>query len=325
MLFIACVTVPVASAAPVTLKLAHQWPQNKDDYVIAAGLKFADEVEKRSNGDIKIRFFPAQSLVKAKDTHVALRAGAVDLAIYPYIYAAGAIPEMNLTLLPGLWENHDDVYQFRNSAAWKDLEKKAEDYGFKTLAWIQIGGGFASGSKAILTPDDVGGMKVRAAGKFMEYALQQADASTVSMPSSDAYGAMQRSLLGGVLTSSSSLGAYRMYEVSDYYASPEDYGIYYTIEPIAISMRTWNQLTPDQQKILVAAGKSVEPMALAGAKKEDARVAKLFADNGVKVEKVSKDDWMKWRKLFRKTAFPKFEQDVPGGKALLEKAIESHQ
>src|SRR5699024_7746655 len=98
----------------------------------------------------------------------------------------------------------------------------------------------------------------------MEYAIQEAGASTVSMPSSNAYSAMQQNLLDAVLTSSSSLGAYRIYEVSNYYVSPEDYGIYYTIEPIAISMRTWQQLTPEQQKILVEAGKSVEPFALKG-------------------------------------------------------------
>src|SRR5699024_9023129 len=129
------------SAEPITLKLAHQWPQDEHDYVIATAIKFAEEVEKRSDGEIKIRFFPAQSLVKAGDTHVALRAGAIDLAIYPYIYSAGVIPQMNLILLPGLWKNHDEVYQFRTSKAWEKLEKKAEDYGFKALAWIQIGGG----------------------------------------------------------------------------------------------------------------------------------------------------------------------------------------
>ncbi len=321
---VACVALP-STASAITLKLAHQWPQNEDDYVIATAKKFADEVEKRSDGDITIRFFPAQSLVKAKDTHVALRGGAVDLAIYPYIYSAGAIPQMNMILLPGLWENHDDVYRFHDSDAWKELEAKAEDYGFKTLAWIQIGGGFASGPKAVTVPDDAKGMKLRAAGKFMEYALQQAGASTVSMPSSDTYGAMQRSLLGGVLTSSSSLGAYRMYEVSKHYVSPEDYGVYYTIEPIAISMRTWDRLSPQQQKILVEAGKSVEPMALKGAKAEDARVAKLFADNGVDVHKLTEAEWMQWRDLFRKTAFPQFEEQVPGGKALLENALDAAQ
>lgn len=309
-----------AAAQTLNLKMAHQWPQDESDYVIATGIKFAQEVEKRTNGEIKISIFPAQSLVKANATHTALRNGTVDLAIYPYIYAAGAIPQMNLVLLPGLWSSHDDVFAFRKSEAWKQLERKAQEYGFKTLSWIQISGGVASTGKPIHEPQDVSGLKMRAAGKFMEYALQQAGATTVSMPSSENYNAMQLGLLDGMWTSSGSFGAYRMYEVAKFYNSPEDYSVYFTIEPIAISMKTWNKLTPEQQKILVEVGESLEQAALEGAKNEDRRVAGLFAKNGVQVEKMTEASWKKWQDWFRKYGFEKFKADVPGGEELLKNA-----
>ncbi|MFL9812035.1 TRAP transporter substrate-binding protein DctP [Stutzerimonas sp. VN223-3] len=311
----------LAYAESMTLKLAHQWPQNEKDYVVAAGVQFAEEVEKRSGGDIKIRFFPAQSIVKAADTHTALKSGAIDLAIYPYIYSAGAIPEMNLVLLPGLWKSHNEVFDFKSTEAWKELEAKANDYGFKTLAWIQIAGGFASTDGPIRVPADLQNKKVRAAGKYMEGALVKAGASTSTMPSSETYGAMQSGLLDGLLTSSSSLGAYRVYEVSEHYVSPEDYSVYFTIEPIAISMKTWKELSPEQQKILAEAGKSVEAKALEGAMAEDKRVAHEFAANGVAVEKLTEGDWDKWHDLFATHAFAAFKEGVPGGAALLEKAI----
>lgn len=311
---------PLAQSATITLKLAHQWPQDTKDYVIATAVKFAHEVEQRSHGQIKIKFFPAESLVKAQDEHLALRSGAIDLAIYPYIYSAGAIPQMNLVLLPGLWKSQDDVYAFRKTKAWKVLEAKAEAYGFKTLAWIQISGGVASTTKPVATPEDVKGLKVRAAGRFMEYALQKAGASTVSMPSSDTYGAMQRGLLSAIWTSSSSFEAYRMYDVAKYYVSPQDYSIFFTIEPICVSMKTWNRLTPGQRAILSKAGHDVQKFALRGAKEEDARVAEDFAKHGVKVSKLTLAEWKQWEKLFDKYAFAKFKHDVPGGAKLLKEA-----
>jgi TRAP-type C4-dicarboxylate transport system substrate-binding protein len=314
-----------ASAEAITLKLAHQWPQAESDYVVATGIKFAQEVEKRSNGDIKIQFFPAESLVKAGATHTALKNGTVDLSIYPYIYAAGAIPEMNLILMPGIWKSHDDVFRFRESAPWKKIEAKAEAYGFKTLCWIQISGGVASVKKEVSSPADVAGSKVRAAGKYMSYALQQAKASTVSMPSSENYSAMQLGLLDAMWTSSSSFGAYRLYEVSKFYVSPEKYSIYYTIEPIAISMKTWNKLTPAQQKILTEVGSSLEQSALEGAREEDRRVAKLFADHGVKVSQMRAEDWNKWHTLFQETAFPKFKQDNPSAAPLLDEMLDLYK
>lgn len=315
------VTTGQASAEAITLKMVHQWPQAESDYVIATGIKFAQEVEKRSNGEIKIQFFPAESLVKASNTHTALKNGTVDLAIYPYIYAAGAIPEMNLVLMPGIWKSHDDVFRFRTTSLWKQLEAKAEAYGFKTLSWIQISGGVASSKKPIVFPEDVAGLKVRGTGKYMSYALQQAGASTVSMPSSENYSGMQLGLLDAIWTSSSSFNAFRLYEVGKYYVSPEKYSFLYTIEPITISMKTWNKLTPGQQNILSDVGSSLEQAALDGAKGEDKRVAEIFAKNGAQVQHMTLDEWNRWNVLFQQHAIPKFKSDVPTAAVLLDEMI----
>ncbi len=313
--------VQTAGAQAVTLKMAHQWPQDESDYVVATGTKFAHEVERRSHGQIKINIFPAESLVKAGATHTALKSGAVDLAVYPYIYASGAIPEMNLILLPGVWKSHDDVYRFRKSAAWKQLEQKAEQYGFKTLTWIQISGGVASTKKPIIGPADVAGAKARVAGRMMEAAMQKAGASTVSVTSPETYNALQLGVIDTVWTSSSTFGSLRLYEVAKYYTSPEKLSIFFTIEPICISMKTWNRLTPEQQNILSEVGASLEPGALEGAKKEDGRVAKLFADHGVKVAQLSPKAWRDWQNLFQESAFVRFRKQVPNGSQLLDETL----
>jgi len=322
---VAGLVLPLAQAVraddSVHLKMAHQWPDDPNDYVVLTGKKFATEVEKLSGGKIHIDIFPAESLVKSLATHTALRNGTVDLSIYPYIYSAGAIPEMNLTLLPGLWKTPDDVFRFRNSDAWKDVEAKAETFGFKTLCWIQISGGVASKGKAINVPGDVAGTKVRAAGKMMEAALQKAGASTVSMASSESYSAMQLGLLDEMWTSSGTFGSYRIYEVSKFYNSPENFSVYYTIEPIAISMKTWNKLTPEQQKIMVDVGKSLEQDAFESAKADDRRVTKLFADHGAAIHNMTGDEWKQWQTLFQQVSFPKFRAEVPGGGALLDKSL----
>jgi TRAP-type C4-dicarboxylate transport system substrate-binding protein len=312
---------PAGAADTVTLKMAHMWPDDPNDYVVSTGKQFAAEVEARSGGKIHINIFPAESLVKAVDTHTALRNGSIDLSIYPYIYSAGAIPQMNLVLLPGLWKTPQDVFDFRKSAPWRAVEEKAEAYGFKTLCWIQISGGMASKSKPVNVPADLAGQKVRGAGKMMEAALQKAGASTVSMTSPETYNAMQLGLLDGLWTSSGTFGSYRLYEVAKYYDSPEDYSMYYTIEPIAISMKTWNKLTPEQQKILSDVGQSLEQQAFEAAKADDKRVAKLFADHGAQIHKMTLDEWKQWQDLFQQASFPKFRAEVPGGAQLLDDSI----
>ncbi|KMY85485.1 TRAP transporter solute receptor, unknown substrate 4 [Candidatus Paraburkholderia calva] len=146
----------------ITLKMARQWPDDPNDYVVQTGKKFAQQVEEKSGSKIHVNIFPADSLVKSLNMHMALKSGTVDLAIYPYIYAVGAILQMNLILLPGLWKMPEDVYKFRTSGVWKELEAKLEAYCFKTFCWIQISGGMASKSKPINVPADLPQQKVRA-------------------------------------------------------------------------------------------------------------------------------------------------------------------
>ncbi len=316
-----CVAAP-AAAQTITLKMAHQWPQNEEDYVIATGVKFAQEVERRSNGQIKIQTFPAESLVKAGATHTALRNGTVDLSIYPYIYLVGAIPEMNLMALPGLWKTHDEAFKYHSTPTWNKLEAKLNAYGIKTLCWIQIATGIASSKKFIRLPSDLAGQKMRMSGKYSELVMQKAGASAATMPSSELYNAMQLGLVDGIITSSSSFAAYRLYEVVKYYVAPGQYSLYYTPEPIAISMKTWNKLSPEHQKILMEVGKSLEQFALDGAKAEDARVTKLFAEKGAKMQHFTLDDWNRWQAYFQEHAYPRFRQDMPAGSSgLLDESL----
>ena len=307
----------------IILKLSHQWPQDLDDFVIQTGVRFAEEVKKRSGGAINIVFYPAQSLIKAKDQFRAMRQGIIDMSIYPIIYAAGEMPELNITLVP--WANtHESFYKFGKSKVWDYLEGKMNKMGVKSVCWIQFAGGIASRGDLVRKPSDVEGIKVRAAGKYCQRNFRYADAGIVTMPSSEAYTAMQRGLLDAMQTSSASFGAYKLYEVSKSYLSPIDFSSYRSCEPIFISMRAWKKLTPEQQKIMLDVGRELEPFALEGAKHEDVRVAKMFEDHGCTVEKMTAKDWAAWRALMDK-AIEDFKKEVPNGEWLVEETLKLYQ
>jgi TRAP-type C4-dicarboxylate transport system substrate-binding protein len=141
------------------------------------------------------------------------------------------------------------------------------------------------------------------------------------MASPETYSAMQLGLLDGLWTSSGTFGSYRLYEVAKYYNSPENYSIYYTIEPIAISMKTWNKLAPEEQKIMTDVGHDLEQSAFEGAKADDVRVAQLFASHNVKIHKMTLDEWNQWQAQFQKVSFQKFRAEVPDGGHLLDESM----
>ncbi|HEX6635952.1 MAG TPA: C4-dicarboxylate ABC transporter, partial [Usitatibacter sp.] len=101
----------------------------------------------------------------------------------------------------------------------------------------------------------------------------------------------------------------------------EKLSIFFTLEPIVISMKTWNRLTPEQQKMFADVGRSLEAPALEAARKEDGRVADLFRSHNVKVEQLTPEAWQQWQKLFQESSFEKFRKDVPNGSQLLDETL----
>src|SRR5690349_3990679 len=73
-------------AAPKTLKISHQFPGgtiDEGDFRDRLCRKFAAEVEKKTNGELKFEIYPNSSLMKTVAQFSAVRKGALDLSLYP--------------------------------------------------------------------------------------------------------------------------------------------------------------------------------------------------------------------------------------------------
>src|SRR5699024_8277953 len=146
-----------------------------------------------------------------------------------------------------------------NDSKFMDMIKKViNDAGARVLADAWLAGGFVSDKRCITSPDSVDGQTLRAAGPAFEEMLATAGASIASMPSSEIYTAMQTGVLDGANTSSSSLVSYRIYEQADCLTAPGENALWFMYEPILISERSWQKLTPEQQQALTEAGKKAE-------------------------------------------------------------------
>jgi TRAP-type C4-dicarboxylate transport system substrate-binding protein len=75
-----------AVAAPLTLKISHQFPANTD-FRDQVARKFAAEVEKQTNGAIKFQIYPGASLFKANQQFEAMSNGSLDMSVYPLAYS----------------------------------------------------------------------------------------------------------------------------------------------------------------------------------------------------------------------------------------------
>ena len=316
---------PVLAADTVTLKISHQFPAASDeqgDFRDRLSRRFAAEVEKRSKGSLKFEIYPAGSLVKATSQIGALRKGALDMSLVPLAYGGGEIPEVNITLMPTLIKSYEQGLRWKQAPIGKELERVLDAKNIKIVTWIWQAGGIASNQGAVIEPGDVKGLKFRGGSKEMDLMLKGAGAAITSMPSSEIYSAMQSGVLDAALTSSTSLISYRLYEFSKNVTTARDKTFWFMFEPLLISKTAFDGLTPEQQKIIMDVGASLENFGMEESKKDDQRMADVYGKAGAKVHDLNEEAFAKWRAIAQQTAFKDFAGRVKNGQALLDMAID---
>src|SRR5258708_6754303 len=87
--------------AATTLKISHQFPGgtiDKGDFRDRLCRMFAQEVAKRSGGEISAEIYPNSSLIKTNAQLSPLPTSRLDISLYPMPYAAGQLPQPNIDL-----------------------------------------------------------------------------------------------------------------------------------------------------------------------------------------------------------------------------------
>ncbi len=299
-----------------TLKLSHQWPQG--DGRDKGARHFVAEVTKH-DPSFKFRIYPGASLISNPIKQIdALAGGSVDLSIFPLIYAVGKAPEFSITILPGAINSVQDAMRFKGTDYEKRLQAVAEKQGFHILTWWWTEGGIANRARPITTPDTVKGLKFRGADRTLDTMLKEAGASVFAMPSTELYNAVQTGVLDGLMTSYETFMSMRLYEQVKYATLGGDYTIFVVFQPLVISTKAWNALTPAQKKIFEAAAEATQAEFNAEQDKIKADVVAKFKAAKVDVHQMTQDEYRQWLDLAKKTAWPEYASISPEAKGLLE-------
>lgn len=311
-----------ASAAKLRLKASHQFAEGdvRDQMIKVFGQKVSDKL----GGEVTVRVYPAKSLYKPKAQWDAMKKGSLDMSLFPLDYAAGKVPQFSITLMPCIVTDMQTAQDWRKKEIGKRIEKIAEENGVKILVWAWLAGGPASNARQIKVPADVKGLKMRAAGKKFEFMLKEAGSSITSMPSSEIYHAMATGVLNSALTSTASFVSYRLYEQVKFINIPRDYSIWFMGEPLCLSMKTWNKLSPEQQKAFSEVAEEMnETWAVPNMSKTTERQIEAFSKAGVDIHYMTKAEFDQWLELAKKTAWKNFAETVEGGQELLDLALKA--
>jgi TRAP-type transport system periplasmic protein len=309
-----------SAQAETILKASHQFPGGKGDIRDEMVQMIAREVA-AANVDLTIQVFPGASLYKPNDQWNALTRGLLDMTSFPLDYASGRHPEFSATLMPGLVGNFDRAMRLNDSPFMADIKKIIEDQGAMVISDAWLSGAFASKKNCITSPDTIKGQVIRAAGPAFEEMLAAAGASIASMPSSEIYSGMQTGVLDAANTSSASFVSYRLYEQAKCLTAPGENALWFMYEPVLISKKTFDGLTPDQQKAILAAGEKAEAFFNEEVRKGDQLMIDTYKKAGVEVVEMSKSDYDAWLEIAKQSAYKNFAEKVPNGQKLIDEAL----
>ncbi len=257
------------------LKIAHfMSPKHPMHRFLMAPM--AAELAKVSGGKLTARIFPAGELGKGpRQQYQRAVTGVADITFGLAGYTSAQFPGTLVIELPGVSKGPVDATEmlWRAKSPYLDGEFK----GTKILAlWANDVAVLITREKAVRTPADMKGMKIRApsavAGKF----LRALGATPIFMPAPKVYSALSTGVVDGVFIGSSGIRSFKLNEAGNYMTVglPSTVAAFYMV----MNARAYAGLTDQEKKWLgEVSGKGASLKAAAAYKRAGDAGLKLFA------------------------------------------------
>lgn len=242
--------VPASSqAAPLELKLGHI--QTEQDFWHLGSLKFKEELEKRSNGEITLKIYPNSTLGGDRDLVEGMQMGTVDFGL-----VAGVLgnfeKSIGLLELPYLFNSQEEFNKVIHGPIGEEIAgRMVKKSGIRILNWWDRGPRQTTSNRPINKLEDLKGLKIRLPEiPAMVNSWRAMGANPTPMAWSEVYTGLQQNVIEAQENPIPFIYGGRINEVQKYIAMTDHKYEYVTI---AMSEMRWKKLNDKQRQIIVEA------------------------------------------------------------------------
>ena len=230
----------VAQAA-TTLRLGHTDPP--DGLRHKAALLFADKVKEYTQGRYTVDVHHSSTLGDDPKLLEQVKLGAIDFAVTGVGIYSNQIPELGLLALPYLVESYEQGWQLFDTSPWvQEWFAKLQTKNIRYLAMWEAGFRQLTAKRAVRTPEDVKGMKIRISKNQMYVWIWSAlGANPTTMALGETYISLQQGVVDAQENSIPTIHVHKFYEVAKYISLTNH--IYAPI-PLSITDRRWQGFSP---------------------------------------------------------------------------------
>jgi TRAP-type C4-dicarboxylate transport system substrate-binding protein len=315
-------TAPSAIAASIELRYSTFFPPTHIQAKLAE--EWIKEVEEKTNGKVKITFFPGGTLGKGPEIYSHVLKGITDIGFCLFAYTRGRFPVMETVDLPLGYPSGSCATQVINQFFRKFKPRELDDV---QLLYLHAHGPGLLHSKApASTMADLKGMKIRSTG-FSAKVAKALGGVPVAMGQGGAYEALQKGVVEATLSPMEVLKGWKQAEVIK--STTECFSVGYTTGfYVVINKRKWQALPRDVRKVMRGVSKNWIPKHGEAWDQSDREGREYTLSLGNEIISLSAEESARWRAAVRPVIddfiLEKEKQGMPAKKyvSFLEKEIE---
>ncbi|HBT20384.1 MAG TPA: C4-dicarboxylate ABC transporter substrate-binding protein [Peptococcaceae bacterium] len=256
--------------------------------------KWKEEVEKRTNGRVKVQLFPGGTLLTEKNMYDGVKNGVADIGLSVTTYEPGRFPLLAISDMPSGYPNakvasqvvYDLVHEF-TPEAFKDL---------KIITVFATEPSYLQTVKPVRNLEDLKGMQLRIAGALTPV-LKSLGASPVGMAMAEVPEALQTGIIKGYVSSREVLMDLKLAEQIKYVT---DYPLTINTFVAVMNKDVWESLPEDIKKVIDDLSRE---MAVWTGEYMDNHVREALEwaveEEGLEVIKLSPQEKEKWDRILK--------------------------
>ena len=247
LLILSFVVAPAAYGQVIQMKLGHFAADSHPGNL--ASKMFAEAVEKRTNGQIKVTIYPNNALGSPPEVLEQNILGAVDMSLPTQGQLGKYSKKFNCVMLPFAYKDYAHADKVLDGPFIKWATPDLEPAGLVFLSnWEWGFRNLTNSKRPVVNPEDAKGLKIRTPPELPTQAAMEALGAIVATIN---FNELQMALKQGVVDGQENpiavIHSNKIYETQKYLTMT---GHNYNTMVHVISKKVWDKLTPDQQKIV---------------------------------------------------------------------------
>ncbi|MDA8584797.1 TRAP transporter substrate-binding protein [Rhodobacteraceae bacterium] len=223
------------------------WNIHVDGYPNTVAMdKFAELLTEKTGGEINLQMFHGGTLGSQPDAIEQVRAGALEVANFNLGPIGPIAAEANVVSLPFIFKDVPHMFRVLDGDAGQAISDGMAAKGLIPLAWYDAGArSFYNGTKAINSPADVTGLKVRVMNNDLYSGMiAELGGNPSPMAFSEVYQALKTGVVDGAENNWPSYESTGHFEVAGFYSLSQHLII---PECICVNADSFNALSADMQ------------------------------------------------------------------------------